>query len=281
MRRLLTVLVLLVVALSVVGVVFQVHGPTTHHDAAEVTLPFSHGSSFTLLRTVSIMLGNETAVIEESEEVFIVVEPGFPLTRVRLLSGVEKYLPTVFLAVPLELYSSDFYAPVEAKLVNEALCIQLQPRGTRHSGGTPGTCKSVFVEVRYDERGLTQQTMLYAGIGGAVYIERTYVVARSVSGEIRVKVEPVCTTLYSSSILYATPGLYYFDEKGGRYIVDREYDKYRPLLIVLKTPENQELWRTLPGRYRGYVLLVSPLLADLDKVPGLERLQTEKVIYLD
>lgn len=227
------------------------------------------------------MLGNETAVIEENEEVFTVVEPGFPLTRVRLLSGAEKYVPTVFLAVPVELFTSEFYAPVEVKLVNEAFCVQLQPRVRWHSGGTPGTCKSIFVEVRYDGRGLVQQTMLYAGIGGAVYIERVHVVARSLRGETRVKVEPVCITLYSHNIVYATPGLYYFDERGGRYIVDREYGKYRPLLIVLKTPENHELWRTLSGSYRGYVLLVSPLLADLDKVPELERLQREKVIYLD
>lgn len=282
-RRLLpSLMLLIVVVFSAVGVVLY-HAPANVRKTTdEVTLPFSRGSSFTLLRTVAITIGNETNIVGESEEVFMVVEPGFPLTKVRMLNGAEKTIPTIFLAVPRELLTYEFYAPIETALVNESLCIQLSPKGSKHAGGTPGTCKSVFVEIKYNATtGLTQQTIIYTGIGGAIYYERVYVVARSVSGEQRARFDLVCLTLYSTNIMFATPGLYYLDERGGRYVVDREYSRYRPLLLVLKTPENQKVWESLLGRYRGYVLLVSPLLADLNRVPELDRLLEEMVLYLE
>lgn len=279
--RALAVALVIAAVLSTLGIVFYAHAPARPGTAAEVTLPFSHGSTFTLLRTIRMIIGNKSYVVEETEEVFSVVEPGFPLTLAKTLDGSTRYVPTVFLAVPEELLGSEFYAPISAKLMNESVCVHLKPSGARHAGGTPGTCRSVLVEVSYDRSGLVQYALLYSGVGEVVYSEKVYVVARSVSGEARVRTSHVCASLYSRDIAFAMPGLYRFDRSGVHYVADRDYGKYRPLLLVLKAPENQRMWESLPERYRGYVLLVSPLLADLNRVPELDRLLREKVLYLE
>lgn len=278
-----TLIIIVAILLSSIGTFLYVMAPSTPANTSEteLVLPFTNGSSFTLLYRVMVTVENDTRVVEEVEDVFSVIEPGFPFTRVKTLDGIEKNIPTIFLAVPRELTATSFYTPISTKLLGETLCIQLSPKSSRLVGGTPGSCKSVFVEVRYNEYGLTDQAIFYGSIGGSIYSEHVYVVARSVSGETVVKAKPLCITMYSQNILFATPGLYYFDTHGGRYVLDTDYGKYKPLLIILKTPENQQVWESLPGRYVGYVLLVSPLLVDIDKIPELERVMAEKIVYLE
>lgn len=248
-----------------------------------VTLPFSAGSTFTLYRVVVLLGGdNGTYVLSEHEEILVVEEPGFPASRARTLSGESVLIPTIYLGVPKELASKDFYVPVYTRLIGEALCIHLAPESWgEHAGGTPGACKRILVVVSWDERGMTTRTVILSGVGGAPYAEYIYVVARSVNGETRVRPEKTCLSYHSPEIMLSTPGLYYFDSGRATYVDDTDYSKYRPLLVVLKTRENESLWRTLLLTYTGYVLLVSPLLSNIDEVPELDRLISEKVVRVD
>lgn len=249
------------------------------NSTVEVTLPFSRGDAFTLLKTMQIIYSNETVTVDQSQEILIIEEPGFPLTTVKTLYGNVFKIPTIYFAVPKEL--SGFYTPVLFNLFNESACIMLTLRHRgRLSGGTPGTCKSALVDVEYDERGLVKTVVTYATVGGAVYAERIDVVARSVNGESRVKVLDTCIEFYSSNIMYSLPGLYEVKNGKVHYVNTRNYTDFKPLLLVLKTPENNQIWETLPRSYQGYVLLVSPLLVDLERVPELDLLLKEKVVRL-
>lgn len=281
MPRKLTLFSLLIIVL-VVSSIFTLLAPhkTLNNDDVllEVTVAFNKGDSFTLLKTTQIIYSNETITIDQAQEILIIEEPGFPLTTVKTLSGDVLKVPTIYFAVPRELMG--FYTPVSFHLFNESACIMLNWKQGYLSGGTPGTCKSALVDVKYDERGLVTTVVTYATVGGAVYAERVDVVARSVSRESRVKVLDTCIEFYSSNIMYSLPGLYEVKNGKVHYVNTRNYTDFKPLLLVLKTPENQQLWETLPRSYHGYVLLVSPLLVDLERVPELDLLLKEKVVRL-
>lgn len=277
-RLLVSVLLLLLVALSVVYVMDVLKPPG---EEPPLTLPFGEGSSFTLLRVQRLIVNGTEVDAWMSEQVLIVEKPGFPLTRARTLEGEAVEVPTVLLAVPSELWGGSFYAVISGSILGEPLCVHFK-HDRWLKGGTPGACKSVLIEVHHDESGLTRATVMYMAIGGALYYERVEVVARSIRGSARVNREPVCASFYSRSIEYAAPGLYLFDGRGGvQYVTGVRYSEARPLLIVLKHPANGELWRRLPETHRGYVLLVSPLLAHIDEVPELDRVLTEKVVRIE
>lgn len=276
-RLLVSVLLLLLVALSVVYVIGVLKPPG---EEPPLTLPFGEGSSFTLLRVQRLIVNGTEVDAWMSEQVIIVEKPGFPLTRARTLEGEVVEVPTVLLAVPPELWGGSFYAVISGSILGEPLCVHFRHDGWLR-GGTPGACKSVLIEVHHDESGLTRAAVMYMAIGGALYYERVEVVARSIQGSSRVNREPVCDSFYSRSIEYAAPGLYLFDGRRVEYVAGVRYSEVKPLLIVLKHPANAELWRRLPETYRGYVLLVSPLLAHIDEVPELDRVLTEKVVRIN
>lgn len=184
-------------------------------------------------------------------------------------------LPLTDVVLPEELAGAGFSAPVAVVPLGDVACTEFRPIGDRaYIGGPPGRCKPYIVYREYSSDGLLlRETVTVFLPGGALLVVHKSVTAARHQAARPARVdaggEPLCSGAISDDIRLVPPGVYLFaGPVVYRACPAAEYIKERPLLVLDKTPESQEVWsRLLDGRPgRLYVYVKSPLLV----LPGDE-----------
>ena len=253
-----------------------------------LTFPFRPGDYLTLFHTVRLIdvKSNTSSLVESETLVLRIVRPGWPFTDVNVEVGNSSYtasIPTVLLALPRQFIGRNISAPIPASLLGDASCIPLKYHGTTvageaYSGATPETCKSLTITAYYYSNGLLSSLRILYTMGTTIYHESYELLAWSTTGTTTVNTSMVdlefCNGYYSVNLTYTLPGAYVYTPTSA-YILYRfnAILNRTPLIILRKTAENNELWKILPTRYVGGVVVVSPLLRDFWMVPHLREVE--------
>ena len=258
---------------------------TLNKTYVNLTLPFGKDSSLTLYVETRLYTENGTYTVSNMSIPLLIVEPGWPFTRA-YSSGRIITIPTVLLALPEEFREKSFSAPVTTFTVPQGMCLpfKLHSPGLIYVGTTPGPCKSYGVQLEYrNDTGLLEYGSVFGVVGGSVYQDIISVVAWANLNRTVIQVPEenlsFCQNYYSKDIMYTMPGDYVYHDTFGEYLGCRIPDE-RPLLILYKSPDANQIWSHLLGNYTGHVLVVSPIMKTVGQIPYLEDVVTYHAVYI-
>jgi len=251
----------------------------------ELAVPFRPGDYVAILITRKAAANGSEVHLGSGTIAGTIEEIGWPFTRLRIgETGEAVQIPTYLLAAP----TTGFSAPLYVSLIGEYICM---PFTYSDSYGdtvvlestTPESCASIRASLYYSRSGLFRSATIIYGVGDAPVIERIEMVASSRSGETKIPIDSsLCAGYASRNIMYTTPGLYLY--AGGRLIYSYSYGdalSSREVLFIVKRPTNQELWEAVvDGKYRGWAVVVSPLLRGFWNLPHLDELNTYGAVLI-
>jgi len=246
----------------------------------ELVVPFRSGDYAVLLIESKVLSNGTETYIGNTTLAMIIEEIGWPFTKVQLEgANTTIRIPTYLLTTPAQ----NFSAPLYVSLFREYICLPFTYAGSDgdtvvFEASTPESCTSMRADMYYSRKGVFRSGTIIYSLGGSVYIEHYELVASARTGETRIVVNSsnsLCRGYLSTDIRYTAPGAYIYADDG-RVIYSYSYSEALSapeLLMIAKNPSNQELWdAVLSGRYRGWVLVVSPLLRGFWDLPHLDEL---------
>jgi len=250
------------------------------NQTVSFVVPFRVGDYVALLIELKALGNGTETYIGNTTLAMIIEEIGWPFTKVRLVdANTTTEIPTYLLASPPENFSAPFYV----SLFREYICLPFAYAGSSKNtiifeASSPESCASIRVDLYYSYNNVFQSGTIIYGIGGSAYIEHYELVASARTGETRVVINSsnsLCRGYLSTDIRYTAPGAYIYTGDN-QFIYSYSYDEALSapeLLMIAKNPSNQELWSAvINGKYRGWVLVVSPLLREFWNLPHLDDL---------
>jgi len=286
---LIVVLVLMPVVASIVAYIVHIakmseisreNASSDTNQVVSFVVPFRPGDYVALLIESKALSNGTETYIGNTTLAMVIEDIGWPFTRVRLEGANHTMqIPTYLLAAP----TSNFSAPFYVSLFREYICLPFAYAGSSKNtiifeAASPESCASIRVDLYYSYNNVFQSGTIIYGIGGSAYIEHYELVASARTGETRIVINSsnsLCRGYLSTDIRYTAPGAYIYTSEG-RLIYSYSYSdalSAPELLMIVKNPSNQELWSAvISGKYRGWVLVVSPLLREFWNLPHLDEL---------
>ena len=265
------------------------HTTTTGKNQENITytLPFGPNTGISIFIDTRFLAQNASVELTNTTLSLIVVKPGWPFTVVT--DGAREFkIPTILIGLPYELTRKNFSSPIETYGIKEGLCLPFEyssMNGGIYIASTPESCKQVVVNLKYSDNNILDRGVIYSPVSNVVYEEIYYVYSWSNLQNYTVTIPKdklaFCLGYYALNITYTTPGTYEFYKPGVRYLGGSIPTQYGRLLLLYKSPEANKIWVKLPLNYKGYVVVVSPLMKNLGSIPYIDKLQEKKAILIE
>lgn len=260
-------------------------GGQAAQQPAELRVPLVVGDYLSLYIVDSQVLQNGSLLpFYVSKGLYEVVNISFPFITLSGPNGTLT-LPLYYIWVPPG--AQNISTPIESVGVPGYMCMTLYRYGGYYFyGSEPGNCTEATASIEFDPRtGFTYQTELFIAAPSGPIREDIFLTSYSVNPNASTLIElnssdELCNGPYSQDVVYTTPGGYYINGTTVEYLPYLSLIGNRtPLLVLYAGPSVQPIWSLLPGRYSGYVIVVSPIMHDIQDVPFLSDALAYGAVY--